>query len=144
MKFRKKKPKSEIIYLALPYMHENKFIMEFRAMVSDVIAADLMNQGKMVFAPISMCHHISVKYGLPGHWEFWKEMDEEFIKISGKVLVITLKGWQDSVGVNAEMELAKKYGVPIEFIDPEPYISFKKIEDTLMKEDNDILRQRLI
>jgi hypothetical protein len=67
-----------------------------------------------------------VKYKLPGNWEYWKEMDEAFIKISGKVLVITLKGWKESVGVNAEMEIAKKYGVPIEYIDPEPYISFSK------------------
>ena len=125
----KKKPKSDIIYLALPYMHENKFIMEFRAMVSDVICADLMNQGKRVYAPISSCHHIAVKYGLPRDWEFWKKMDEEFIKVCGKVLVITLKGWEESVGVNAEMKLAKKYGIPIEFIDPEPYISLGKLSD---------------
>jgi hypothetical protein len=110
-------------------MHDNKFIMEFRAMVSDVIAADLMNQGKMVFAPISMCHHISVKYGLPCDWEFWKDMDEEFIKISGKLLIITLKGWKESVGVNAETKLAEKYGVPIEHIDPEPYISLRKFSN---------------
>ena len=122
----KKKSKSEIIYLALPYMHENKFIMEFRAMVSDVIAADLMRRGYNVFAPISMCHHLSVKYDLPGDWEYWEKMDEEFISVCGKLLVITLKGWKESVGVNAEIKLAEKYGLPIDYIDPEPYISFPK------------------
>jgi len=45
------------------------------------------------------------------------------------VLVITLKGWKESVGVKAEMEIAKKYGVPIEFIDPEPYISLRKFSN---------------
>ena len=122
----KRKPKSELIYLALPYMHDNKFIMEFRAMVSDVIYADLTNKGFKVFAPISMSHHIAVKYGLPGDWEYWKELDEEFIKVCGKLLVIKLKGWKESIGVNAEMDLAKKYGLPIEFIDPEPYIKLNK------------------
>ncbi len=118
-----KKFKSKIIYLALPYMHENKFIMEFRASVSDVIAADLMRKGFMVFAPITMCHNISVKYGLPGNWEFWAEMDEEFIKACGKMLIITLKGWKESVGVNAEIRIAEKYDIPIDYIDPEPYIT---------------------
>jgi len=117
-----KKPKGEIIYLALPYMHDNKFIKEFRAMVSDVIAADLMAKGHVVFAPISMCHGMAVKYGLPGDWGFWARMDEEFVKISGKLLVITLRGWKESTGVTAEIRLAKKYGIPIEYIDPEPYI----------------------
>jgi len=98
-------------------------------MVSDVICADLMNKGHIVYAPISSCHYIAVKYGLPRQWEFWAKMDEEFIKVSGKVLVITLKGWKESVGVKAEMEIAKKYGVPIEFIDPEPYISLRKFSN---------------
>ncbi len=113
---------SKIIYLALPYMHDSKFIIEFRAMVSDIIAADLMGKGHVVFAPISMSHGIAVKYGLPGDWKFWAKFDEEFIKVCGKLLVITLKGWKESVGVTAEIKLAKKYGIPIEYIDPEPYI----------------------
>ena len=116
------KSNSKIIYLALPYMHDSKFIMEFRAMVSDVISADLMKQGRLIYAPISACHHIAVKYGLPRDWKFWAAMDEEFIKACGKVLVITLRGWEESTGVTAEIKLAKKYGIPIEYIDPEPYI----------------------
>jgi len=121
-----RRPESKIIYLALPYMHENKFIMEFRAMVSDVIAADLMNKGHIVYAPISSCHHIAVKYGLPRDWEFWAKMDEEFIKACGKVSVITLRGWKESVGVTAELKIAKKHNIPIDYIDPEPYISLSK------------------
>ncbi len=121
----KNKTKSKIVYLAVPYMHEKKFIREFRAAVSDIIAAELMKEGFIVFAPISLCHHLAVKYGLPGNWEFWAEMDEEFVRASGKLLVITLKGWKESVGVNAEIKLAQKYGIPIDYIDPEPYISLK-------------------
>jgi hypothetical protein len=103
-------------------MHDNSFIMDFRASVSDIIAADLMKKGRIIFAPISMCHHLAVKYNLPKDWAYWKYFDEEFVKMCGKLLVITLKGWKKSVGVKGEMELAKKYGIPIEYIDPEPYI----------------------
>jgi hypothetical protein len=113
---------SKIEYLALPYMHENPFIMDFRAAVSDIIAADLMKQGRIIFAPISMCHQLAVKYNLPKDWAYWSTFDKEFIKVSGKLLVITLKGWKDSVGAAAEMGLANKYNIPIEYIDPEPYI----------------------
>ncbi len=116
------KPLSKIEYLATPYMHQNKFIREFRAMVSDVIAADLMKQGRIIFAPIAMSHGLAVKYGLPQDWKFWGKFDEEFIKVSSKLLVITLKGWKESTGVTAEIKLANKYGIPIEHIDPEPYI----------------------
>ncbi len=117
-----KKPKSKIEYLATPYMHENPFIMDFRAAVSDIIAADLMRQGRVIFAPITMCHPLAIKYNLPKDWKFWGKFDDEFIKICSKLLVITLKGWKESTGVTAEIKLAKKYGIPIEYIDPEPYI----------------------
>ncbi len=111
-----------IEYLATPYMHDNPFIMDFRAAVSDIIAADLMRQGRVIFAPITMCHPLATKYKLPQDWGFWGKFDEEFIRSCGKLLVITLKGWKESTGVTAEIKLAKKYKIPIEYIDPEPYI----------------------
>ncbi len=135
MKLLRKKNKSKIEYLALPYMHANKYIVRFRASVSDIIAADLMKQGRFIFAPITMCHDIVTKYSLPGEWEFWAEMDKEFIRMCGRFLIITLKGWEDSVGVTAETKLARKYGLEIDYIDPEPYFEhFEKSFLQYMKE----------
>lgn len=120
---------SEIEYLATPYSHKDVSVMDFRAEVSDVICADLMNQGRLIYAPISSCHHIAKKYGLPRDWQFWQRLDKEFVKACKKLIIIKLEGWEISTGLNAELELAKEYGLEIEYIDPEPYI--KKIKGEL-------------
>ena len=113
---------SEIEYLAIPYTDPDEDVMGYRAELSDIVCADLMNQGRVIFAPISSCHHIAKKYTLPRDWEFWKKIDEEFIRASKTLLVIQLPGWENSTGVTAERKIAEDAGIPIEFIDPEPYI----------------------
>ena len=49
-------------------------------------------------------------------------MCEAFVGASSKVVVIMLPGWKDSVGLAAELELAKDLGLEIEWLDPAPYI----------------------
>jgi len=124
--------RSNIEYLAIPYLHDDEEVMEFRAQVSDIIFADLSNQGRYLYAPISSCHHIANKYKLPRDWKFWAGLDEEFVSICKKLLVITLPGWKESTGVTAEISIADREGIPIEYIDPRSYV------DQLMKEkEND-------
>ena len=118
----------EILYLAIPYIHEDQLVMDFRADVSDIIAADLAKQGNNVFAPISSWHHISKKYNLPGDWSYWKDFDEVFMQKSKKLSIVTLYGWKKSTGVNAEIKLAKKHALKINLIDPTPYVNELKKE----------------
>jgi len=119
---------SDIEYLAIPYSDDDNDVMDFRAELSDIVCADLMNQGRLVYAPISACHHIAKKYGLPRDWKFWKYMDEEFVRICKKMSIITLDGWEVSTGVQAEIALAEKDGIPIEYIDPAPYLEKMELE----------------
>lgn len=118
-------------YLAIPYSHEDEEVMEYRAEVSDFIFSELAKEGRIIYAPISSCHHIAAKYGLPRNWEFWKTMDEVFIQKCDKIIFITLDGWEESTGLNEELQLAKKYGLEIEYLNPEPYI--EKMKDAWLK-----------
>ena len=113
---------SEIEYLGLPYSDDDPLVEDWRAEVSNVIAVDLTKQGRIIFAPISAWHNLARKHELPGTFEYWLKLDEEFIKASKKIIIITLPGWDKSTGVSGEIKLAKKYHIPIEYIDPEPYI----------------------
>ena len=116
------KYKSKLEYLAIPYLHDDESMMDFRAEVSDIIFADLSNQGRYIYAPISSCHHIAKKYDLPRDWKFWKGLDEEFVSVCCRLLVVTLPGWRESTGVTAEIAIADREGIPVEFINPESYI----------------------
>lgn len=113
---------TEIEYLATPYTDEDPGIEDYRARISDIIAAELTSQGRLIYAPISSWHHIALKYELPSTYDYWLKLDEEFLKVCKQVVIITLPGWQKSKGVNAEVKMAKKYNIPINYIDPEPFI----------------------
>ena len=124
--------KSEIEYLGLPYTDDDPVMEDWRADISDRVAADLFTrEGRIIFAPISAWHHIARKYKLPGTFEYWAKFDEEFIKISTKLLVIMLPWWKHSTGVNGEIKLANKYSIPVEYIDPEPYFTDEEKETYL-------------
>jgi len=42
--------------------------------------------------------------------------------------VVKLKGWEESVGVQAEMAEARKLGIPIIFVDPTWFVSHELIQ----------------
>jgi hypothetical protein len=113
---------NELEYLAIPYSDNNSEIMDFRAAVSDYIFSELAKEGRIVYAPISSCHSIAKKYGLPRTFEFWKKMCIEFVSSVHKIIVIKLPGWQSSVGLTAERKLAQQLGLKIEYMDPIPYL----------------------
>ncbi len=111
-----------LVYLATPYSFksEDKAIKdameEERFERANKIGAQLTKEGYTIFSPISMAHPMN-KYGLPGNWEFWAKFDEAFISCCYKMFVICADGWLESVGVAAELKLAKKFNIPITFLD---------------------------
>ena len=107
-----------IIYLVLPYTHKNKEVEDFRALFSDFVLAELSRQGHTVIAPVSMCHHAARRFGLPTDWKFWEKVDSEILKVCDKLMVVQLPGWEESVGVTAEVKLAKEMEKEIVYAEP--------------------------
>lgn len=104
------------IYFASPYSHPNSEVRQKRFEVINSCVAELMLTGVVVYSPISHNHPIAVSNQLPTGWEFWNRLDEVFIHHCSSILVLQLKGWRDSVGVKAELEIAKKFGKPIYYM----------------------------
>ena len=115
------KNKSEIEYLGIPYSDEDILVVKYRFVVVNKIAAALIREGRIIFSPISHCHPLTV-YGLPGSWEYWQKYSYEFLKNAKRLIIIKLDGWEKSVGVQGEIRIANSLGLPIEYIDPTPYL----------------------
>ena len=81
--------------------------------------AKLMQEGLTVFSPISQNHVIKQLADLPPSWDFWEKYDTNFLSVSNALYVLQLEGWEKSIGVNAEIKLAKEQGIPIYYILPE-------------------------
>ena len=94
------------VYLACPYSHLDKTVMEDRFERVCEKAAELMEMGYIVFSPISHTHRIK-EYTVYGNkWEFWKKQDFPFIEWCDEFHILCLDGWKESVGVKDELDYA--------------------------------------
>lgn len=109
------------IYLACPYSHEDPIVRSNRFFVANKVAAHLIQQGFIVFSPISHSHSICVQKGFPYEYSYWKDQDESFIQWCDEVYIILEDGWEKSVGVREESFLAVENQKSIRYIDPKTF-----------------------
>lgn len=105
-------------YLACPYSDPNPIVRDGRFEAANKVAASLMKEGRFIFSPISHTHPIAL-YGLPKGWDYWQRYDLVFIQQCEKVIVLMLPGWKESIGVQREIEIAKRLEKPIEYMEVE-------------------------
>ena len=106
-----------MIYLCSPYTHVDAEVRQRRFEAACRAAAELIRMGKTVFSPIAHSHAIC-RYGLPVDWRYWEPHGRRFLETCDEVVVLTLNGWQTSVGVQAEIAIARELGKPVTFLDP--------------------------
>lgn len=105
-------PSAGYIYLATPYSHPDETVKEERYRKALEATAEFLRQGITVYSPIVHCHILHFGYGLPMEWEFWRKHDFCMLAAAEFLFVLMLDGWEKSVGVKAEVEEAKRIGVP--------------------------------
>ncbi len=97
------------IYLAIPYsgMEESSFEQATQT------TFDLMNNNKNlnVFSPITHSHPLA-KLGLSGSWDYWEQLDYQFIDWADEIYVVIPKEGINKIiqskGVQAEIAYAEK------------------------------------
>jgi len=104
-----------MIYLASPYSHPDAQVREARFEAACRVAAELVSAGHVVFSPIVHGHPL-VRFGLPTDWGFWQRHDREYLGRSKLLLVVALDDWQQSVGVQAEISIARALGLPVAYL----------------------------
>ena len=106
-----------MIYLCSPYNHDQAVVRQARFEAACRAAAELIRQGKTTFCPVSHSHGIA-HYGLPVGWPFWEKHDRRYLEACDEVVVLMLDGWPESVGVQAEIEIARSLGKPVSYLEP--------------------------
>jgi hypothetical protein len=112
-------PYRPLVYLACPYSHAEKGMMEMRYFAVTSAAARLMGRhpNLNIFSPITHSHPLHLA-GMPSDWSRWKKIDTQYLRLSKQLYVLMLSGWDTSVGVSAEIEIARRLNIPILYIDP--------------------------
>ncbi len=106
-----------LVYLATPYSHPDESVRVTRWREVTRIAAQLMRDGQLIYSPISHTHHMACEFGLPTAWEFWQAHDTAILRACRKLIVLQQEGWQESTGVNAEIEIARELYIDVEYLE---------------------------
>ena len=101
-----------MIYLASPYSHPNPRVMVARFHAACLATAELMRRGHTTFSPIAHSHCVATFGNLHLGWEFWSDIDYEWIRLCGNIAVLTLMGWRESVGIRDELRYAESLQLP--------------------------------
>jgi hypothetical protein len=109
-------PTKPLIYLASPYSHFLIRVERERHFAVLNCAARLIGEGNVVFSPIVHCHPIKELMRGCGDWDTWKEYNKTFLDHCEEMIVLMLTGWEESVGVKAEIEYTKALNKPISYI----------------------------
>lgn len=118
-----------LLYLATSYSHPEPAKRAARANLASECAAWLMRKGWSVVSPLSMGHAIikadSEAGDLASDFQVWREPCLRMLEMSDALVVLMLDGIRESVGVAAEIDHARKLGLPCNQIrlpdDGEPF-----------------------
>lgn len=105
-----------LMYLAVPYSSPDPSIRAARFEMANRAAGWLLSRGHVIFSPISHTHPIAEVCELPKGWEFWRVFDNAYLSVSDNVIVLAIDGWRESVGVQAEIVIAREMGIPVEYL----------------------------
>ena len=106
------------IFVIVPYTHADEKIVEERVRYTDLYVGFLTSQCKVVYSTVSAMHHITKLCELPTSYDYWKLHCEKMIASTYEVHVLCLDGWEDSEGVQAELEFAKLFSKKIKYVTP--------------------------
>lgn len=108
-----------IIYLACPYTHPESRMRESRFELATRAAAKLIQQGYIVYSPITMTHPLDVVLAGEDNTlgsDYWVQFDEAFMAACTEMVVLQLDGWEQSRGIQREIEYFRAHGKPVRFL----------------------------
>jgi len=99
-----------MIYLAGPYTHKDPAVVEARYQAHREACIELMKKGFVVFSPIVHGHNLLPELN---HWKHddWISWDFGILKKCDMIYVLKLEGWEQSRGLEAELEFAAKHNI---------------------------------
>lgn len=110
-----------LIYIAAPYHHKDPAVIQARMEKVYKVLSEYVKKGELALTPLFM-HEVATRFALPGDFSFWDKFCFKLLERCDKMVVLKLEGWEESRGVEAEIEYCKERGIPVEFKDMDEQI----------------------
>lgn len=108
-------PDLTLSYLAAPYSHPDQSVVNQRMETLCKVDAQLMKRGIFTVSPL-LKHFIVHHADLPTDWAYWKNYSDALLCAVDQMIVVMMDGWQESVGVTAEIKMANDLGIPVVYV----------------------------
>ena len=104
-----------IVYLAIAFTHNSREVMKLRYEHANYAAAELMDEGYVVFSPISHSYGISKYLDRIVDHEYWMDQCLPILEVCDELIIFDdpMGSWKHSKGVQAEIHYAKELGIPV-------------------------------
>lgn len=104
-----------VIYLAGAFWHDDKKIRNKRFKTLSKVAGKLMKEKDIyVYSPIS--HGVPIDATAKLDHAFWVQFSLKMLAKCNEIYVLDVDGWKESKGVQAEINWAKEFDMPIHMI----------------------------
>lgn len=104
-------------YIALPYSSKDEKVIEHRINKFCELDSKLNMQGIQTVSPVLKHLLFTNHKEMPRDWEFWKDLSYILLSKSDFLVVFKLEGWEESVGVKAEIIYAHNNNIPVIYIE---------------------------
>ena len=106
----------KLIYLSAPYTTGPDTVAKRQADIDRATAWLMRLTGVYIFSPITYEKPLKDLYGENLTWEFWGPRDGEMVSRCDELWVLQLVNWENSRGVNFEINEAQKLNKPIHYL----------------------------
>lgn len=104
------------VFISIPYTHDDKYIVQERVDKAERYFLHLQKNGYCPVSPVVVGHNLVKKYGTSGLFSHWKEYCISELTSCSTIDILTVNGWDTSVGVKEEIEEAVKQGKEVRYI----------------------------
>lgn len=106
----------KVIYIASPYTHDDKSVVEMNFKKVTAFAAALVRQGHVAISPITYGHTLVEYRKMPTDWKFWTNFCISLLAKCDELWVLTIDGHDKSKGVAEEIEYARANDIKVFYI----------------------------
>jgi len=125
-----------MIFVSGPYSHADVEVKNSRAKLIAQACLNLMKRGESTISPLTFGLSIIEKTGedLPDDYEYWGRLCEDFVRISSKLYILDIDGWNKSGGVLGEIRAAISFDIPVYLVHPETLDIIERLDIPQYKE----------